>query len=79
MYRLHRRKHRVVHNQAPGLSVPLDLYVVSSTFQLVTFVAIACYVVALTHEGHGLAGAVAAAVAVAMGARVNGALHHAST
>lgn len=78
MYRLLRQKYRVVHNQRPIFSAPPELYIVSSTFHLISFVAIACYVMVLTHEGHGLAGAVAAAVVVATSARLNDTLRHAA-
>lgn len=40
-------------------------------FQLTVFVAIACYVGFLTADGHSLFGAVPAAVAVAIGARLS--------
>jgi hypothetical protein len=53
------------------LPPPAWHYLVSPTFRLVSFGAIACYVELLVAEGHSLAGAVVAAIAVAFGTWVS--------
>jgi hypothetical protein len=54
-----------------AMAPPAWQYLVTPTFRLVTLGAIACYVELLVADGHGLVGAVVAAVTVAIGARIS--------
>jgi hypothetical protein len=70
VFRLFRYLRRAAQPQQ-AMAPPAWQCLVSPTFRLVTFGAVACYVELLVIEGHSLVGAVVAAVAVAVGAWVS--------
>ena len=72
MFRLFRYLRRAAQPQQ-AMAPPAWQVLVSPTFRLVTFGAIACYVTLLVAHGHSLVAAVVAAVTVAVGAWVSSA------
>jgi hypothetical protein len=71
LFRLYRYLRRAAQPQQAKAPPPAWQSLIPPTFRLATFGAIACYVELLVAEGHGLVGAVAAAVTTAVGAWVS--------